>query len=53
MEYRVDEVGALIFKPREEDKPTVESLREEIASLREEIKDLKNEIKELSKRIAD
>lgn len=44
MDYRVNEVGALIFKPKGKDKPTVESLNKEVIELRTEIDLMKNEI---------
>lgn len=50
MDYRVDEVGALIFKPKEEDKPTIEDLIKEIEKANKEIKSLKNRIKKLEEK---
>lgn len=47
MDYRVNEVGALIFKPKGKDKPTVESLNREVIELRTEIDLMKNEIKKM------
>lgn len=47
MDYRVDEVGALIFKPKGENKPTLESLNREVIELRTEIDLMKNEIKKM------
>lgn len=44
MDYRVNEVGALIFKPKGKDKPTVESLNRDVIELRTEIDLMKNEI---------
>lgn len=44
MDYRVNEVGALIFKPKGKDKPTVESLNREVIELRTEIDLMKNEL---------
>ncbi|MBU5669497.1 hypothetical protein KQI68_06550 [Peptoniphilus sp. MSJ-1] len=49
MSYRVDAVGALIFKPKDEDKPTIESLNKEVVELRTEVELLKNELKEIKK----
>lgn len=44
MDYRVNEVGALIFKPKGKDKPTVESLNRDVIELRTEIDLMKKEI---------
>ena len=44
IDYRVNEVGALIFKPKGKDKPTVESLNREVIELRTEIDLMKNEL---------
>lgn len=46
MDYRVNEVGALIFKPKE-DKVNLEDLIEKINKLDERVNVLENEIKEL------
>lgn len=46
MDYRVNEVGALIFKPKE-DKVNLKDLIEMINRLDERVKILENEIKEL------
>lgn len=46
MDYRVNEVGALIFKPKE-DKVNLEDLIEKINKLDERVCILENEIKEL------
>ena len=47
MDYRVNEVGALIFKSKENKGPTVESLNKEVIKLKKEIELMKNQIKEL------
>ena len=50
MDYRVNEVGALIFKPKGKDKPTVESLNREVIELRTEIDLMKKEIAKMRER---
>lgn len=60
MEYRVDEVGALIFKPRDSDNKQdlsevlgeIKSLKDSINKLNEENRKLKKEIEEIKKGIA-
>lgn len=44
MDYRVNEVGALIFKPKGKDKPSLESLNKEVIELRTEVDLMKKEI---------
>lgn len=44
MDYRINEVGALIFKAKGEDKPTIESLNREVIELKTEIELIKEEI---------
>lgn len=60
MDYRVDEVGALIFKPRENDNKEdlseilgeIKSLKNSVNKLKEENKTLKKEIEEIKKGMA-
>lgn len=60
MDYRVDEVGALIFKPQEEGEKVdlgkaleeIENLKDRVSNLEKENKALKKEIKEIGKGIA-
>lgn len=60
MDYRVDEVGALIFKPQEEGEKVdlgkaleeIENLKDRVRNLEKENKALKKEIKEIGKGIA-
>lgn len=47
MDYRVNEVGALIFKPKEENKPTIEEIIDKMKKLEDRVSFLENEIKEL------
>lgn len=55
MDYRVNEVGALIFKPDEEGEKVdlvkaledIESLKESVSKIKKENKALKNEIEEI------
>lgn len=47
MDYRVNEVGALIFKPKEENKPTIEEIIDNIKKINDRVAFLENEIKEL------
>lgn len=47
MEYRVNEVGALIFKSKEDKEPTLKSVNEEVIKLKKEIESMKNQIAEL------
>lgn len=47
MDYRVNEVGALIFKPKEENKPTSEEIIDKMKKLEDRVSFLENEIKEL------
>lgn len=55
MGYRVDEVGALIFAPKEDEKEKdllqviedIESLKKDISSLKRENTTLKKQIKEI------
>lgn len=54
MEYRVDEVGALIFKPRENDnKQDLSEILGEIKSLKDSINKLSNDNKTLKKEIEE
>lgn len=50
MDYRVNEVGALIFKPKEENKPTSEEIIDNIKKLNDRVAFLENEIKELKEK---
>lgn len=47
MDYRVNEVGALIFKAKGKEEPTLKSLNETVIRLEKEIELMKNQIKEL------
>ena len=57
MDYRIDEVGALIFKPEKEGKKVdlvkvlgdIENLKNSISKLEKENKTLKKEIEEIRK----
>lgn len=57
MDYRVNEVGALIFKPDEEGEKVdlvkaledIESLKESVSKIKKENKALKNEIEEIKR----
>ena len=57
MDYRVNEVGALIFKPEEEGKEVdlvkvledVENLKDSVSKIKKENKALKNEIQEIKR----
>ena len=47
MDYRVNEVGALIFKSKENKEPTLKNLNEAVIKLQKEIELMKNQIAEL------
>lgn len=57
MDYRVNEVGALIFKPDEEGEKVdlvkaledIESLKESVSKIKKENKALKKEIEEIKR----
>lgn len=57
MDYRVNEVGALIFKPDKEGEKVdlvkaledIESLKESVSKIKKENKALKNEIEEIKR----
>ncbi|WP_099321083.1 hypothetical protein [Anaerococcus sp. Marseille-P3625] len=52
MDYRVDEVGALIFSAKkDEKKDSIDQMQEEIKSIKEIVEMLRNENKALKKEI--
>lgn len=61
MDYRVDEVGALIFKPRDDENKAnlgeileeINRLKDRVSKLEKENQALKKEIKEIGKGIAE
>lgn len=50
MDYRVNEVGALIFKPKEKDKPSIEDCLKAIEEANKKIESLENRIKKLEEK---
>lgn len=50
MDYRVNEVGALIFKPKDKDKPSIEDCLKSIEEANKKIESLENRIKKLEEK---
>ncbi len=54
MDYRIDEVGALIFPAKEDEKKdSIDQMQEEIKSIKETVEMLRKENKTLKKEIEE